>query len=621
MPAFQFPDPIESGITTVTNPVTGSTYQWKEPPGKWVVTVKMREFGDIIWEGDNPPSPIGDYKLWYSTDTLELYFYYCDVNDVCAWIPTSTPITQIDLLQQQIDEIKDNIGQATLEDVLTNGNISDKSIVLTNASDDALLLSPEEARIMIAGAGDSVVPKIELRHTTGVLDTSLVALELDEDGKRFDIECDERVDNIHFRFGNDDKLILNKQGDAVFGGKVEVEPGAADNEVVTYTQLREVEQEISSLLPSIERGKFEITTTPIDTGTAFYGKFNMFRKFTSSDKTAGERACDDAYDTCVRVPDNDQIFCENERTACKNAVPAVGSLTTTQEFKFVEQLKFSIKDINGDDHGWSTVAAGQYLEIINQTDDSYLLAEVTATQGMWYELITITVNPIKSRGSATGVCAVKVFELDLSQGSELDFVRKQGSNTVQSGWKIESDTRTHFHVDGTESRIYWLKDPEHDQQPVTRGYANTNYALKQYVDDAIATLSEPAPARYAWTVQIGDASGEPDDGKILIPNGTVSSRNVIKLSQTPTVGAQFYQRTNKMIFEGKFVNNNTERVNPQIFTVWDRSNGKWRWKATCNIHYMQYDAAGNILIDVGDQVHWNKVDEGNTLYINIAGFL
>ena len=89
MTAFQFPDPLVQ--TTVKNPITGSTYQWKEPPGKWVMTVSIREVEDIIWEGDAPPNPIGDYKLWYSTDTLELYYYYCDVNGVCTWIPTSVP--------------------------------------------------------------------------------------------------------------------------------------------------------------------------------------------------------------------------------------------------------------------------------------------------------------------------------------------------------------------------------------------------------------------------------------------------------------------------------------------------------------------------------------------------
>ena len=90
MAAFQFPDPTVT--QTVVNPITGSTYQWKEPPGKWVVSVKMRTVSDIIYEGDTPPTPVGDYKLWYSTNALELYYYYCDPNDVCAWLPTSTPI-------------------------------------------------------------------------------------------------------------------------------------------------------------------------------------------------------------------------------------------------------------------------------------------------------------------------------------------------------------------------------------------------------------------------------------------------------------------------------------------------------------------------------------------------
>ena len=107
MAAFNFPDPAVQ--TTVTNPITGSTYQWKEPPGKWVVTVKMRDVGDIIWEGENPPNPIGDYKLWYSTDTLELYFYFCDINDVCAWVPTSAPITMLEDLDDTVFELRKDL--------------------------------------------------------------------------------------------------------------------------------------------------------------------------------------------------------------------------------------------------------------------------------------------------------------------------------------------------------------------------------------------------------------------------------------------------------------------------------------------------------------------------------
>ena len=117
MPAFQFPDPT-TGATTVTNPITGSTYQWKEPPGKWVVTVKMREVGDIIWEGDNPPDPIGDYKLWYSTDTLELYFYYCDAAGTCAWVPTSVPIQVLDDLNAFVAQAEVDIDQLQYKQTL-----------------------------------------------------------------------------------------------------------------------------------------------------------------------------------------------------------------------------------------------------------------------------------------------------------------------------------------------------------------------------------------------------------------------------------------------------------------------------------------------------------------------
>ena len=115
MPAFQFPDPAVE--QTVVNTLTGSTYQWKADPGKWVITAKLREVSDIIWEGDNPPDPVGDYKLWYSTDTLELYFYYCDANNVCAWVPTSAPITMLEDLDAGLAEVKADvvaINQATI---------------------------------------------------------------------------------------------------------------------------------------------------------------------------------------------------------------------------------------------------------------------------------------------------------------------------------------------------------------------------------------------------------------------------------------------------------------------------------------------------------------------------
>ena len=107
MAAFNFPDPTVQ--QTVTNPITGSTYQWKEPPGKWVVTTKAPAGSNIIYEGDNPPIPRGDYKLWYSTDTLELYFWYEDVNGNGAWVPTAAPITMLEDLDNSVFELRQDL--------------------------------------------------------------------------------------------------------------------------------------------------------------------------------------------------------------------------------------------------------------------------------------------------------------------------------------------------------------------------------------------------------------------------------------------------------------------------------------------------------------------------------
>jgi len=94
---FIFPNPALE--QTVTNPETGLTYTWLDDPGKWIIEVDGAAVAaELVYEGDSPPDPIGEYKLWYSTDTLELYFYYCDAAGTCAWVPTSVPIQAIETL-------------------------------------------------------------------------------------------------------------------------------------------------------------------------------------------------------------------------------------------------------------------------------------------------------------------------------------------------------------------------------------------------------------------------------------------------------------------------------------------------------------------------------------------
>ena len=49
------------------------------------------------------------YKLWYSTDTLELYFWYEDVNGNGAWVPTAAPITMLEDLDNAVFELRTDL--------------------------------------------------------------------------------------------------------------------------------------------------------------------------------------------------------------------------------------------------------------------------------------------------------------------------------------------------------------------------------------------------------------------------------------------------------------------------------------------------------------------------------
>ena len=140
--AFQFPA-TPTDLQIVPNPITGSNYQWRADLSKWVIIASgVNEYSDIIHEGPTPPvqAPNDPIKLWYSTDTLELYFYYCDVNDVCAWVPTSKPITMLEDLDNTVFELRSDL-TATNVAVRENENRIGRTI---QYSDTAPTIFPEE---------------------------------------------------------------------------------------------------------------------------------------------------------------------------------------------------------------------------------------------------------------------------------------------------------------------------------------------------------------------------------------------------------------------------------------------------------------------------------------------
>ena len=648
MAAFQFPDPNDT--QTVVNPITGSTYQWKEPPGKWVVTTKLRGVSEIIYEGDNPPNPVGDYKLWYSTDTLELYFHYCDANGVCAWVPTSTPITMLEDLDAGLAEVKADvvaINQATntnenrietiiafsetaptaypdaitpvvddegnplldengqqvvtytpdpanhkfwlkkstnelhilrlqdedlrtydyeliaavsetpdLEAVLKAGNVADESIVLTNAADDALLLSPDEARVMIA-AKEDVVPKFELRHTTGALDTSLVELELDENGRRFDIECDERVDNIHFRFNDDVKLALNKDGDAVFGGKVQAEAATKDEELVNLGQFNEdqlrqdkalilLEGEIEQLAPSFARG-----TWNWDDGDGYVdsGEYVMRGTQTKESYDKMVQPYQEIMNECLSnaVSPPEQSECLRAYDEAIAHIPKEGENVNTYDWEITNEIEFSNYDSQGNIQTFEDVKVGQILDMVCP-DGSFMVAEITkVTTGQWYENPVLEYKPITTKGDANGLTKLKIFSIDdnIDPGQLTDFVRKSG-DTMDGHLKVTNPSKTDgtylFSVEAQglpyqNKKVAFRVTADgkvkagHDTSNAFIASANNDVVTKKFTDDKLVKKSGD---KMTGTLTISKAAQDSPSNSFIInqfvtqPDGTSKSEVLLK---------------------------------------------------------------------------------------------
>ena len=219
----------------------------------------------------NPPS-LGDTFLNEVTGVTYEY-------DGEKWVIISTPgkeqdeqlgedlaaltsrVADGETTQEQILETITNA--VDLEYVLNNGAVADKGMILTDAEDTLIGITPDEALITIASDTSKKNPRLRLTHIDEMSYPNAQAqIELDQDGTRVDFEFDQAIDNVHFRFDDEEKFVLNRDGDAVFTGKVQGEPGTQNNEFVTFGQLTTLEEEIEQLAPSLERGSWNIYFEP-----------------------------------------------------------------------------------------------------------------------------------------------------------------------------------------------------------------------------------------------------------------------------------------------------------------------------------------------------------------------
>ena len=262
--AFQFPA-SPAPYSTVINDITGSTYQWRPDLTKWVITTNQSTGSDLIWEGDAPPDPIGDYKLWYSTDTLELYFYYCDANGVCAWVPTSAPITMLEDLDNTVFELRRDLN-ATNVSVSENENRIGRTI---EYSDTAPTIYPEEEY-----DGEFFFNELNYKFWYDTARLELLVLIKDADGDYSYVPVSIPLTDIDLDALNTqvqaNSYSNNQQSQAIVALEEMIVRNFEEHQEIK-NEIIELEEEIDAIAPSNERGEW--TFNPVGVASPGYYAF------------------------------------------------------------------------------------------------------------------------------------------------------------------------------------------------------------------------------------------------------------------------------------------------------------------------------------------------------------
>ena len=442
--------PQESDVEPFADPDTLSNQQ----DINWYLFDQSK--ASSIWIGDEPPPEDEVFGFWYDTSRLELLVYYNE-----QWFPVSIPPSQIEdlrvVLQQELGNVFDDIervereaglarrelkNEIDLEQVLTNGAVADQGIILRSpdaleSDADAIILAPTISRILLsAEKKENFLPTIQLIESGGGSAAERRTAEIELDDGRLDINMTEQQDEVHFRFQDDEELILRHRssvnGASELFGRLKVDPGTEGNEVVTYGQLQTVEEELEQLAPSLERGTWLYTPDP----NPLPGRYTLIKEMLTKEQQ--EQRCQDAYSQCLIDAGSDPSAsseCNRTLAECQAAVVDEGVIVTTDQFAEADQILFSEYDIHGVLHEFKGIDDDHVMDMFNEDDESFGVYDILEHGGGLFN-----VDTLKSRGTATGAVKLKIFK---HEGS-VDFEQYATHTDVENEFKASGRLRYEY---------------------------------------------------------------------------------------------------------------------------------------------------------------------------------
>ena len=329
----------------------------------------------------------------------------------------------------------------TLQEVLSQQNLTNIDIVLTNGENDAIDISPNENRIVIASVDDTLMPRISLVHAADQDQQSHADIELDEQGRTLDFDMEGAVEEIRFRFGDSRKFSINNTGDATFTGRVRLQAGVTEDEAATFGQIKNLRQEIDQMAPTMKRGSWEFDDTP--TEDAFpgegSGQYVMYSNVNTNPSTKTQN-----WEDTVNI-----VF---------HKVDAEG---TTQNLAHYSHNK-------------------KYINIFNVDNSDYAVFKIVQAASLSETADQMVVEFIESRGVPSGRASVKIYDVD----AEIDeedlglYLRKTGDtmegNLDMGGNILSNSTNVKFEVGETiisKDNYFWTNSSESDQPGAIWNYA------------------------------------------------------------------------------------------------------------------------------------------------------
>ena len=613
-----------------------------------------KEIERQIWFGDEQPTE-GSYKYWLKTDTSQYYikegdYWNISYRPVIFTNGPTPPSFHIDFDKPLVDgdlwhnKETDSLyvwanhmwhptgKDLDLQGVLENGQVATKGIILRSpdaldSDADAIILAPTISRITLAAEEkENFLPTFQLiERGNNASETRTAEFELDEG--RLDINMTEQQDEVHFRFRDEEELILrhrsNPAGASELFGKLKVDPGTKDNEVVTHGQLATIEEELEQLAPSLERGVWTYTPDP----NPLPGHYTLIKEMLSPENQ--QTICDLEYTECLLSAGSDpaaQSNCNRAKAECEAAIIPEGKIVTTNKFSEADQILFNEYDMNGVLHEFRGIDDDHLMDLFNEDDDAFGVFDILEHGGGLFN-----VDVLSSRGEAIDAAKLKIFK---HQGS-VDFdsyVRNTGDTmtgeliidpssgaqaaTFKAGLAAagsradiitvkNSDRDVIFYVDEAKDvGVHPDYEPTGDKHLVPKGWADLTYG---------------GPAKYAWEFFAPMKDQNPSPGTCHYDEADIRNTGVFRFHHKPLIGREF-----EPLASGERVMYKRSTGNAGVYLsvwYWLSNVGQWRFKGSGPVQeIIQYPNHLRVKLYTADCIANGTIGSNAVYHVTVSGF-